>query len=40
MLKAIHAQEDFGSAQAKAQQVVEKLRPCGCPKAASLVREG
>jgi len=40
MLKAIHAQEDKASAQAKAQQVVQKLEGMRLGKAASLIREG
>jgi putative transposase len=40
MLKAIHAQEDKPAAQAKAQQVVEKLQTMRLSKAASIVREG
>jgi transposase-like protein len=40
MLKAIHAQEDFASAQAKAMVVVEKLEGLRLGKAATLVREG
>jgi len=37
MLKAIHAQEDRSSAQAKIQEVVTKLRAMRLPKAAELV---
>src|SRR5450631_293141 len=37
MLKAIHAQEDRGSALAKIQEVVTKLRAMRLPKAAELV---
>jgi putative transposase len=40
MLKAIHAQEDLESAQAKAAAVVEKLESLRLGKAARLVREG
>ncbi len=37
MLKAIHAQEDRSSAQAKIQEVVTKLKAMRLPKAAELV---
>lgn len=37
MLKAIHAQEDRGAAEAKARDVVEKLRAMKLPKAADQV---
>lgn len=37
MLKAIHAQEDLEAAQAKASDVVTKLRAMRLPKAAGLV---
>jgi putative transposase len=40
MLKAIHAQEDAASAQAKGVQVAEKLEALRLTKAAKLVREG
>jgi len=40
MLKAIHAQEDLASAQAKAQQVVTKLREMRLGKAAELIAHG
>lgn len=40
MLKAIHAQEDLGEAQAKAQAVAGKLEAMQLPKAAAVVREG
>jgi putative transposase len=40
MLKAIHAQEDRATAQAKADQVVEKLRAMKLSNAAQIVREG
>jgi transposase-like protein len=40
MLKAIHAQEDRASAEAKAQAVVEKLQGLRLAKAAALVRDG
>ena len=40
MLKAIHAQEDRQAAQAKAADVVAKLRELKLSKAASIVEEG
>jgi transposase-like protein len=40
MLKAIHAQEDRGAAEAKAGQVVEKLQTMKLGKAAEIVRGG
>jgi putative transposase len=40
MLKAIHAQEDAAAAQAKAEQVAEKLDALRLGKAAALVRTG
>jgi putative transposase len=40
MLKAIHAQEDRTSAEAKARAVVEKLETMRLSKAAALVRAG
>jgi transposase-like protein len=40
MLKAIHAQEDRPSAEAKADAVVEKLQAMRLGKAAALVRAG
>jgi putative transposase len=40
MLKAIHAQEDRASAEAKAQAVVEKLEAMRLGKAAALLRDG
>jgi len=40
MLKAIHAQEDRAAAQAKADQVVEKLRALKLGHAADIVRGG
>ena len=39
MLKAIHAQEDCGTAIEKAKAVAEKLEAMKLPKAATLVRE-
>lgn len=39
MLKAIHAAEDRDAAQAKADQVIEKLNSMKLPKAAEKVRE-
>lgn len=40
MLKAIHAQEDKGSARQKAKDVVEKLRAMRLEKAARIVESG
>jgi transposase-like protein len=40
MLKAIHAQEDRAAAQAKADQVVEKLRALKLGQAADIVESG
>jgi putative transposase len=40
LLKAIHAQEDRPAAQAKADQVVQKLEALRLGKAAALVRQG
>ena len=40
MLKAIHAQEDRASAEAKADAVVAKLQALRLGKAAALVRDG
>lgn len=40
MLKAIHAQEDRASAEAKVQAVVEKLQAMRLNKAAALVQDG
>jgi transposase-like protein len=40
MLKAIHAQEDRQAAQAKAADVVAKLRAMKLAKAAGIVEEG
>jgi transposase-like protein len=40
MLKAIHAQEDRASAEAKARDVVRKLEKMRLAKAAGIVREG
>jgi len=40
MLKAIHAQEDRVSAQAKAEVVVAKLKQMKLPKAAQVVEDG
>jgi len=40
MLKAIHANEDLASAQAKAADVVAKLRTMKLPQAAKIVEEG
>jgi putative transposase len=40
MLKAIHAQEDRAAAQAKAEQVVEKLRALKLGQAADIVAGG
>ncbi len=40
MLKAIHAQEDRAAAEAKARDVVAKLRAAKMRKAAELVEQG
>jgi transposase-like protein len=40
MLKAIHAQEDRQAVRSKAEDVVQKRKPCDLPKAAQVVWEG